>query len=86
MATNLHEVGKIPEALSEIDALLAMNPRQIAVLVLKTKCHLDLCHGDEARAALEQLQWSISKSDADFPPRQEAAELANRLNALAGTP
>ncbi len=86
LATNLREVGKIPQALSEINALLAMNPRQISVLVLKTKCHLDLFQGDEARTALEQLQWSISKSDPDFPARLEAAQLEARLSALAGTP
>jgi tetratricopeptide (TPR) repeat protein len=86
LAANLMATGKVQEALHEIDLLLKMNPRLINVLVLKVKCHLELNEGDPARAALEQLQWSISKSDPDFPARQVAAELEARVSSLATSP
>jgi len=33
---------------------------------------------------LDQLQWSISQSDPDFPARVEAAELETLVSAMAG--
>ncbi len=83
LAADLLETGKADEALAEIDPILAVNPRLINILVLKVKCHLARHEGAAAKAALEQLQWSLSKSDLDFPARQEAAALEARVSALA---
>jgi tetratricopeptide (TPR) repeat protein len=82
-AAALHADGRSAEALEIIDPILAVNPRLINSLVLKVECHLALRQGDEARQALEQLQWSISKSDEDFPARAKAEELALQVSALA---
>ncbi len=83
LAADLLATGKAQEAMAEIVPMLAVNPRLITVLVLKVKCHLELNQSEKARASLEQLQWSLSKSDPDFPPRLEAAELETRVSALA---
>ena len=85
LAADKLAIGDVTAALAEIDPMLAINPRLINVLVLKIKCHLALNEGEAARAALEQLQWCISKADADFPPRLEAAELEARVSAMAVT-
>ena len=53
------------------------------MLVLKVECHLALQQADKARQALEQLQWSLKKSDQDFPARDKAEELALKVSALA---
>lgn len=84
LAADLLATGKAEAALAEADAMLKINPRLINVLILKVKCHLALSQGDLARSTLEQLQWSISKSDQDFPARQIAAELESRIAAQAG--
>lgn len=75
--------GRPQEALVEIDPILQVNPRLINLLTLKVECHLELQQGEKARLALEQLQWSISKSDQDFPARAKAAELELKVAALA---
>ncbi len=85
LAAALLAIGKTDEAMAQIMPMLETNPRVINALILKVKCHLALNQGDEARATLEQLQWSISKSDPDYPARQEAAELETRISALAGS-
>ncbi len=77
-------IGQVTEALAGIDPMLEVNPRLINVLVLKVQCHLALNEGAKARAALEQLQWSISKSDPDFPARLKAAEMEILVSSLAG--
>jgi tetratricopeptide (TPR) repeat protein len=77
--------GDAAAALAGITPLLATNPRLINVLVLKVKCHLALDQEDQARATLEQLQWSISKSDEDFPARTAAAVLQARFAAQSGS-
>ena len=82
-ASSLHAVGQSQEALAIIDPILKVNPRLNSLLVLKVECHLALRQGDQARQALEQLQWSISKSDQDFPARSKAEELALQVSALA---
>ena len=84
LAQDLFAVGKVAAALAQVDPLLATNPRLIHVLVLKVKCHLELGQGEQAREALDQLQWSISQSDPDFPARVEAAELETLVSAMAG--
>ena len=83
LAADLLALGRTDEALAQIDPLLATNPRLINVLVLKVKTHLERREGAAAKAALEQLQWSISKSDPNFPARVTAAELEVRVSALA---
>ncbi len=85
LAAALLAIGRVDEAMGQITPMLETNPRLINALVLKVKCHLELNQGDEARATLEQLQWSISKSDPDYPARLEAAELETRVSAMAGT-
>ncbi len=82
-AAALHADGRSAEALEIIDPLLQVNPRLINTLVLKVECHLALRQGEKARQALEQLQWSLSKSDQDFPPRGKAEELSLQVSALA---
>jgi len=84
LAEDLLAMGNIDAAMAEIDPMLAVNPRLINVLVLKVKCHLEKGQGAEAREALEQLQWSVSKSDQDFPARLAAAQLETRVMAMAG--
>jgi len=82
-ASALHASDRSEEALEIIDPVLQVNPRIINFLVLKVECHLALKQGDMARQALKQLQWSIDKSDQDFPPRLRAEELALLVSALA---
>ncbi len=82
-ASSLHAADRSDEALEIIDPVLEVNPRLINTLVLKVECHLALRQGDQARQALEQLQWSLAKSDQDFPPRLRAEELALQVSALA---
>jgi len=82
LAADLFATGKIEAALAEVDSMLQINPRLINVLILNVKCHLALNQDDLAREALKQLQWSISKSDADFPARRITAELSTRVAAL----
>lgn len=85
LASDLLDTGRVDAALAEIDPMLAVNPRLINVLILKVEAHLALHERESAQKALEQLEWSISKSDQDFPARQTAASLETRLTALAGT-
>ena len=82
-ASSLHASDRSKEALAIIDPVLQVNPRNINTLVLKVECHLALQQGEQARQALEQLQWSLSKSDQDFPPRLRSEELALQVSALA---
>jgi len=84
LAAALLAIGKVDEAMAQIAPMLDTNPRLINPLVLKVKGHLKLNQGDQALAALEQLQWSISKSDPDYPARVEAAELEAQVSVLAG--
>ena len=83
LASSLLAAGKPNEALSEIDAMLAVNPRLINVLVLKVQCHLELEDTAQAVAAKEQLEWALSGADKDFPPRVRAAEFASQIDELA---
>jgi tetratricopeptide (TPR) repeat protein len=82
-ASSLHADGRSVEALEIIDPMLQVNARLINTLVLKVECHLALRQGVQARQALEQLQRSLSLSDADFPPRVKADELSLQVSALA---
>jgi tetratricopeptide (TPR) repeat protein len=82
-ASSLQAAGHCEKSLEIIDPVLAVNPRLINILVLKVECHLALRQGDKARQALEQLQWSLSKSDKDFPARLRSEELALLVSALA---
>jgi tetratricopeptide (TPR) repeat protein len=82
-ASSLQASDRSKEALAIIDPVLQVNPRNINILVLKVECHLALQQGEQARQALEQLQWSLSKSDQDFPARLRAEELALQVSALA---
>jgi len=84
LATDLFAMGKTAETLAIIDPMLNINPRLIHVLVLKVKCHLEENDGAAAQTVLEQLQWSISKSDAGFPARLETARLEALVLAMAG--
>ncbi len=81
-ASNL-AAGEIIAALNGIDAMLAVNPRLINVLLLKVQVHLVLNHDEEALAAQERLEWALSKADPGYPPRVRAAELAQQVAALA---
>lgn len=83
MAASLREAGQSAKALKLADDLMRINPRMINVLILKTRCHLDLGQDDEARATLEQLQWSLSQADQDYPAHDTAVELEAQLNELA---
>ncbi len=82
-ASALHASGRSAEALEVMHPVLAVNPRVINYLVLKVECHLALRQGEMARQALKQLQWSLDKSDQDFPPRLKAEELTLQVSALA---
>ena len=82
-ASSLHAAGRDKEALEIIDPILEVNPRIINMLVLKVESHLALQQGDKARQALEQLQWSLSRSDQDFPARSRAEDLTLKVSALA---
>ncbi|MEN8008261.1 MAG: tetratricopeptide repeat protein [Candidatus Krumholzibacteriota bacterium] len=82
-ASSLHAGGHSDKSLEILDPILQINPRVINMLVLKVECHLDLKQGEKARKALEQLQWSLAKSDRDFPARIKADELKLKVDALA---
>ena len=82
-ASSLHAAGQSDKALEVLDPMLAVNPRLINILVLKVECHLALRQGEMARQALKQLQWSIDKSDQDYPPRIKAEELSLQVSSLA---
>lgn len=75
LASALQASGRPEEALAEIEPILDANPRAINVLVLATKCYLDLGRTAEARRAVDQLTWSVAKADKDFPARTTAAQL-----------
>ena len=75
LASALEASGRPAEALAEIEPILDANPRAINVLVLATKCYLDLGRTAEARRAVDQLAWSVAKADEDFPARTTAAQL-----------
>ena len=82
-ASALHSSGQSAKSLEILAPILQINPRLISLLVLKVECHLALRQGDQARQALDQLQWSLTKSDPDFPQRIRAEELALQVSALA---
>jgi len=71
--------GRPEEALAEIEPVLQANPRALNVLVLAVKCYLDLGRLDEARSAVNQLTWAVTKADDDFPVRSQAQELEQRV-------
>ncbi len=75
--------GQPQKALQEIDAMLAVNPRIIAMLTLKVQAHLDLNEKDQATTALEQLQWALSGADNDYSHRRKAEELSIKIDSLA---
>ena len=81
-ALALQACNRSQEALDVIDPILNVNPRVINLLVLKVECHLALGQADQARKTLQQLEWSLSKSDPDFPARAQAEDLARQLAAL----
>lgn len=74
------------EALSEIDPVLATNPRLPEVLLLKVRCHLDLGETEAATATLSQLEWALAKADPDLPILAEAAAVRARLGGGATAP
>jgi len=78
--------GRPEEALATLEPVLTMNPRNISVLVLATRCYLDLRRADDARRAVDQLEWCVAKADAGFPARARAAELKAEVTALEGNP
>jgi len=82
LAKDLLALNQPRLALAEIDPLLETNPRRIGVLVLKVQCHLALRQKKAASAALEQLQWSLSKADADYPLRHQANAMAAQVQRL----
>ncbi len=82
-AASLQQAGHCPEALGIIDPILKVNPRLHNSLILKVECHLALQQADEARKALEQLNWSLAKADEDLPARKKAEELGVKVSALA---
>lgn len=84
LAADLRAAGDPAEALAEISPVLAVNPRLFNMLALATECYLDLGQLAEARQALEQLQWSVERSDPDFPARAKATALAARLSEDEG--
>jgi len=83
LAESLLAAGRAEAALSEIDAMLVVNPRLINVLVLKVQCHLDRSEKEAATEALDQLTWALSVADADYPPRNRSTDLGTQVNALA---
>ncbi|MFT5232068.1 MAG: tetratricopeptide (TPR) repeat protein [Candidatus Krumholzibacteriia bacterium] len=83
LAQALYKTGQPKEALVWLDEMLAVNPRMINVLSLKVKCHLAMNDGLDARAALDQLQWSLTNADVDFPARKMAIDLETKVSAIA---
>ncbi len=86
LAAALQASGRPQEALAEIEPILAANPRAINVLVLATRCYLDLDDAGRARRAVDQLAWSLADADPDFPARATAAQLELAVAALEGNP
>jgi len=83
LANSLLVSGRPDAALTEIDPMLAVNPRLINVLILKVQAHLDKSQAEAAAAAQEQLTWALSGADVDYAPRARATELAGQINALS---
>lgn len=83
LANALYEIDQPEESLKILDNMLAVNPRLIGALLLKVKCHLVMDAGLEARLALDQLQWSLTNADLDFPARKSANDLESKAPAIA---
>ncbi len=66
-------------ALVQADLMLDFNPRQINFIILQIECHLALGNVDKANAGLEQLKWSLSQADADFPALARIPEFEKKL-------
>ena len=86
LAAALRASGEPAAALAEIEPVLAVNPRLLNVLQLAVECYLDTDRIEEARRASDQLQWSLSRADEDFPVRLAAAELDRLVTAAEGGP
>jgi len=82
-AAALQKNGKHREALTVVNDLLKVNNRLIPLLILKTQSHLELKEGEAARKTLQQLKWSLKKSDADFPARATADDLEMKISTMA---
>jgi tetratricopeptide (TPR) repeat protein len=75
LGSALQRDGRPDEALAAIEPVLEANPRTLPALVVAVRCLLDQGKIPEARSALDQLKWAVSKADEDYPVRAEAAEL-----------
>lgn len=83
LAAALHAQGKPREALAELDAMLAINPRQPEALLLKARCHRDLGEKDGAIATLQALETTLAKADPDLPILARTAALRKELGVSA---
>ncbi len=83
LAAALYAGGKVRDALSVVDPMLATNPRLAESLQLKVRCHLALGERDAALKTLGQLDRALAKADRDLPILAEAAELHRLLGVGA---
>jgi len=83
LANALYETNRPEVALALLDDELTINQRMIKQLLLKVKCHLAMENGLDARTALDQLQWSMTKADLDYPMRSLANDLEALVSAIA---
>ena len=83
LAGSLLGAGSPDKALAEIDAMLAVNPRLINVLVLKVEAQLERQDQQQATAAKDQLDWALSSADQDYAPRVRTSEFAIRIAGLS---
>jgi len=79
LAGSLLAAGRTANALTEIEGLLAVNPRLINVLALKVQAHLDLTENERASTALDQLELALADADADYAMRAQASVFADRI-------
>lgn len=83
LAAALNAEGKSREALAELDAMLAINPRQPDALLLKARCHRELGEKDAAIATLQALETALAKADPDLPILAQTAALRKELGVTA---
>ena len=83
LAGSLLGAGSPDKALAEIEAMLAVNPRLINVLVLKVEAQLERQDQQQAAAAKDQLDWALSSADPDYAPCVRTSEFAVRIAGLS---
>ena len=83
LAGSLLAAGQTTNAMTEIEGLLAVNPRLINVLALKVRAHLDRSENNLAATSLDQLERALADADGNYSLRAQAAVLADRVRTPA---